>query len=84
MAALGACAGVLAKLMVTPTPRAALIAGKGFAAGVRSIVQAAVIVPASGTRTSPAELMAGFALDKLPRKPSVLLEDRVTALLGGR
>jgi len=37
-------AGVLAKLMVTPTPRAALIAGKGFAAGVRSIVQAAVIV----------------------------------------
>jgi ABC-2 type transport system permease protein len=35
---------VLAKLMVTPTPRAALIAGKGFAAGVRSIVQAAVIV----------------------------------------
>jgi ABC-2 type transport system permease protein len=37
-------AGVLAKLMVTPTPREALIAGKGFAAGVRSIVQAAVIV----------------------------------------
>jgi ABC-2 type transport system permease protein len=37
-------AGVLAKLMVTPTPRAALITGKAFAAGVRSIVQAAVIV----------------------------------------
>src|SRR5215475_8476935 len=30
--------------MVTPTPRAALITGKAFAAGVRSIVQAAVIV----------------------------------------
>ena len=37
-------AGVLAKLMVTPTPRAALITGKAFAAGVRSIVQAAVKV----------------------------------------
>jgi ABC-2 type transport system permease protein len=37
-------AGVLTKLMVTPTPRAALITGKAFAAGVRSIVQAAVIV----------------------------------------
>jgi len=30
--------------MVTPTPRAALISGKAFAAGVRSIVQAAVVV----------------------------------------
>jgi ABC-2 type transport system permease protein len=37
-------AGVLTKLMVTPTPGAALITGKAFAAGVRSIVQAAVIV----------------------------------------
>ena len=37
-------AGVLAKLMVTPTPRAALISGKAFAAGVRSIVQATVVV----------------------------------------
>jgi ABC-2 type transport system permease protein len=37
-------AGVLTKLMVTPTPRAALITGKAFAAGVRSVVQATVIV----------------------------------------
>ena len=37
-------AGVLAKLMVTPTPRAALITGKAFAAGIRSIVQAVVVV----------------------------------------
>ena len=33
-------AGVLTKLMVTPTPRAALITGKAFASGVRSLVQA--------------------------------------------
>ncbi len=37
-------AGVLTKLMVTPTPRSALITGKAFAAGVRSVVQAAVVV----------------------------------------
>jgi len=35
---------VLAKLMVTPTPRSALITGKAFAAGLRSLVQAVVIV----------------------------------------
>lgn len=32
-------AGILAKLMVTPTPASALIVGKSFAAGVRSIAQ---------------------------------------------
>jgi ABC-2 type transport system permease protein len=37
-------AGVLTKLMVTPTPRAALITGKAFASGVRSLVQAVVII----------------------------------------
>ncbi|MBO0833932.1 MAG: ABC transporter permease [Actinobacteria bacterium] len=36
--------GVLTKLMVTPTPRSALITGKAFAAGVRSVVQAIVVV----------------------------------------
>jgi ABC-2 type transport system permease protein len=37
-------AGVLTKLMVTPTPRAALVTGKAFAAGVRALVQALVVV----------------------------------------
>ena len=32
-------AGILAKLMVTPAPPAALITGKSFAAGVRSVAQ---------------------------------------------
>ncbi|MBV8964912.1 MAG: ABC transporter permease [Mycobacteriaceae bacterium] len=32
-------AGILAKLMVTPAPASALIAGKAFAAGVRSVAQ---------------------------------------------
>ncbi|UBU16281.1 ABC transporter permease [Nonomuraea gerenzanensis] len=36
--------GVLTKLLVTPTPRAALVAGKAFAAGVKAIVQALVVV----------------------------------------
>jgi ABC-2 type transport system permease protein len=36
-------AGVLAKLMVTPTPGAALVTGKAFAAGVRGLAQALVV-----------------------------------------
>ncbi|MEU1514642.1 ABC transporter permease [Streptomyces sp. NPDC005811] len=37
-------AGVLNKLLVTPTPRSALITGKAFAAGVKSLVQAIVVI----------------------------------------
>ena len=37
-------AGVLTKLMVTPTPRSALITGKAFASGVRSLVQGIVVL----------------------------------------
>lgn len=37
-------AGTLAKLMVTPTPRAALVTGKAFAAGTRALVQALVVI----------------------------------------
>jgi ABC-2 type transport system permease protein len=37
-------AGVLTKLMVTPTPRSALITGKAFASGVRSVIQGVVVV----------------------------------------
>ena len=37
-------AGVLTKLLVTPTPRTALVAGKAFAAGVRSVTQAVIVV----------------------------------------
>jgi len=37
-------AGVLAKLLVTPTPRAALVAGKAFAAGIRALVQALIVL----------------------------------------
>jgi ABC-2 type transport system permease protein len=37
-------AGVLTKLLVTPTPRAALVTGKAFAAGVRALAQALIIL----------------------------------------
>ena len=37
-------AGILAKLLVTPTPRAALIAGKAFAAGIRAFSQVIVVL----------------------------------------
>src|SRR5579862_7267621 len=36
--------GVLTKLLVTPTPRSALVTGKAFAAGVKSVIQALVVV----------------------------------------
>lgn len=36
-------AGILAKLLVTPTPRVALVAGKAFAAGIRGLAQTIVI-----------------------------------------
>ena len=37
-------AGILTKLLVTPTPRAALVTGKAFAAGIRALAQAVVVV----------------------------------------
>lgn len=36
--------GILTKLLVTPTPRIALIAGKAFAAGVKALIQAVVVI----------------------------------------
>lgn len=37
--------GILHKLMVSPTPRAALVLGKGIAAGIRSLSQMLVVYP---------------------------------------
>jgi ABC-2 type transport system permease protein len=56
-------AGVLAKLLVTPTPRAALIAGKAFAAGIRAFSQVIVVLLLSallgvGLTTDPLKLAA--------------------------
>jgi ABC-2 type transport system permease protein len=41
-------AGVLAKLLATPTPRAALVTGKAFAAGMRSLSQVLVVLVLAG------------------------------------
>ncbi|TDW92146.1 MULTISPECIES: ABC transporter permease [Kribbella] len=37
-------AGILTKLLVTPSPRSAIVAGKAFAAGVRTITQVIVVL----------------------------------------
>ncbi|PRC61054.1 multidrug ABC transporter permease, partial [Mycobacterium sp. ITM-2017-0098] len=37
-------AGILAKLMVTPAPASAIVTGKAFAAGTRSVVQVIGVV----------------------------------------
>ncbi len=60
-------AGVLAKLMVTPTPRIALVAGKAFAASVRAAVQGvavlllAVVLGVTFTG-SPLQIVAAFGV----------------------
>jgi ABC-2 type transport system permease protein len=59
-------AGVLAKLMVTPTPRAALVTGKAFSAAVRAFVQVLVVLVVAALlgvdlTTNPLKL-AGAAL----------------------
>jgi ABC-2 type transport system permease protein len=60
-------AGVLAKLMVTPTPRAALVTGKAFAAGVRAVAQAVVVLAIAALlgvhlTTNPLRLLAAIAV----------------------
>jgi ABC-2 type transport system permease protein len=52
-------AGILAKLLVTPTPRVALVAGKGFAATVRALAQVVVVLVVA------ALLGVSFTLDPL-------------------
>jgi ABC-2 type transport system permease protein len=64
-------AGVLAKLLVTPTPRSAVVAGKGFAAGIRALVQVVVVVA----------LAAALGVD-LEWAPWRLLGAAVVAVLG--
>ena len=62
-------AGMLTKLMSTPTPRAALITGKAFAAGIRGISQVVVVLLLSAVlgihlRWNPLNLIAaaGFVV----------------------
>ncbi|MGR6921923.1 ABC transporter permease [[Actinomadura] parvosata] len=63
--------GVLTKLLVTPTPRAALVAGKAFAAGVKAIIQAVVVV-----------LIAALLGVSLSLNPARLLGVLAAVLLG--
>ena len=64
-------AGILNKLLVTPTPRAAFITGKTFAAGIRSIAQVVVVLVVS--------LLMGVAMTANPLK---LLGAALVVMLG--
>ncbi|MGO9819996.1 MAG: ABC transporter permease [Solirubrobacteraceae bacterium] len=60
-------AGVLTKLLVTPTPRSALILGKSFSAGIRSIAQVVVVLVLSALlgvalSTDPLNILGSFAI----------------------
>lgn len=63
--------GVLTKLLVTPTPRAALVTGKAFAAGVKALIQAVVVV-----------LIAALLGVALTWNPARLLGMAVAVVLG--
>jgi ABC-2 type transport system permease protein len=60
-------AGVLAKLMVTPAPASALITGKAFAAGVRSVAQVVGVMALAylmnvGLPVNPLRILAAMAV----------------------
>ena len=60
-------AGVLAKLMVTPAPASALITGKAFAAGVRSVAQVVGVMALAylmnvGLTVNPLRILAAMAV----------------------
>jgi len=60
-------AGVLTKLLVTPTPRSALILGKSFSAGIRSMAQVVVVLVLSAIlgvalTTDPLNILGAFAI----------------------
>jgi ABC-2 type transport system permease protein len=60
-------AGVLTKLLVTPTPRSALILGKSFSAGIRSMAQVVVVLVLSTIlgvtlTTDPLNILGAFAI----------------------
>ena len=64
-------AGVLTKLLVTPTPRSALILGKSFAAGIRALSQVIVVL-----------VLAAILGVSLSSNPFKLLGTLVVVLLG--
>ena len=64
-------AGVLTKLMVTPTPRAALVAAKAFASGAKAVIQAVVVL-----------IMAALLGVGMTAKPLKLLGVLVIVVLG--
>jgi ABC-2 type transport system permease protein len=60
-------AGVLTKLLVTPTPRSALILGKSFAAGIRALAQVIVVLVLSAIlgvalTTNPLNILGTFVV----------------------
>jgi len=60
-------AGVLNKLLVTPTPRAALILGKSFSAGIRALAQVVVVLVLSvilgvALTTNPLNILGTFVV----------------------
>ena len=64
-------AGILTKLLTTPTPTTALVAGKAFGAAIRGLIQAVVVL-----------VLAALLGVKLPLNPLLYLVAGVAIVLG--
>jgi ABC-2 type transport system permease protein len=82
-------AGILTKVMVTPTPRAAIVAAKAFAAGIRGLSPVVVVIPVAlllgvGLTTNPLKILLAAVAIMLGAGFFACLSMTVAALAGTR
>jgi ABC-2 type transport system permease protein len=82
-------AGILTKVMVTPTPRAAIVAAKAFAAGIRGLSPVVVVIPVAlllgvGLTTNPVKVLLAAVAIMLGAGFFACLSMTIAALAGTR
>ena len=82
-------AGILTKVMATPTPRAAIVAAKAFAAGVRGLAPVVVLVPVAlllgvGVTANPLKILLAAVAIMLGSGFFACLSMAIAALAGTR
>lgn len=82
-------AGILTKVMVTPTPRAAIVAAKAVAAGIRGLSPVVVVIPVAlllgvGLTTNPLKILLAAVAIMLGSGFFACLSMTVAALAGTR
>ena len=82
-------AGILTKVMVTPTPRAAIVAAKAFAAGIRGLSPVVVVIPVAlllgvGLTANPLKIVLAAVAIMLGAGFFACLSMTIAALAGTR